>query len=89
MDYLFSLAMKIKNGELYDIWKDQKCVEFISSMDYALAQCKATYSPELQFISHMFYSPFRYINMRVDFTNPESELNRSCMYHVRLDPKRK
>lgn len=89
MDYLFSLAMKIKNGELYNIWDDPKCAEFISTMDYALYQCKATYSPELQFISHMFYSPFRYINMRVDFTNPGSELNRTCMYHVRLDPKRK
>lgn len=89
MDYLFSLAMKIKNGELYhSIFHDPKCAEFISTMDYALYHYKATYSPELQFISHMFYSPFRYINMRVDFTNPESELNRTCMYHVKLDPKR-
>lgn len=89
MDYLFSLAIKIKNGELYDIWNDPKCVDFISTMDYALYKCRATYSPELQFISHMFYSSFQYINMRVDFTNPHSELNRSCMYHVRLDPRRK
>lgn len=89
IDYLFNLAMKYKNGELYDIWHDSSCVKFILSMDYALTQCKATYSAELQLISHMFYSHFRYINMRVDFTNPHSELNRSCMYHVRLDPRRK
>jgi hypothetical protein len=90
MDYLFSLAMKIKNGELYhDIWNDPKCVEFISSMDYALTQCKATYSPEIMIISHMYYGPFRYINMRVDFTNPDSQLNLTCMYHVKLDPRRK
>lgn len=90
MDYLFSLAMKIKNGELYhSIFDDPKCATFISTMDHALFQYKATYSPELQFISHMFYSPFRYINMRVDFTNPGSELNRTCMYHVKIDPRRK
>ena len=90
MDYLFSLAMKIKHGELYhNIWEDPKCVGFISSMDYALTQCKATYSPEIMIISHMYYGPFQYINMRVDFTNPGSELNRTCMYHVKLDPRRK
>ena len=87
MDYLFSLAMKIKHGELYHfMFDDQKCAEFISTMDYALYKYKAIYSPEIQFISHMFYGPFRYINMRVDFTNPGSELNRNCMYHVKLDP---
>ena len=58
-------------------------------MDYALTQCKATYSAEIQFIVHMYYSKFRYINMRVDFTSPGSELNRTCMYHVKLDPRRK
>lgn len=75
MDYLFRLSVLCKEGNMYhdSIWND--CSEFISSMDYHLCHSKAIYSPEIQYIAHMFYSPYTYKNMRVDFTNPSSPLN--------------
>lgn len=37
----------------------------------------------------MYYSPYTYKNMRVDFTNPTSVLNKGCLFYVRLDDNRK
>ena len=91
VDYLFDMSVQIKNGKIYhdDIWQDNSFVDFASTMDLALYQWKATYSPEIQYIAHMYYSNFCYKNMRVDFNNPHSSFNKTCMYHVRLDPNRK
>jgi len=91
IDYLFDIAMKIKNGKIYhdDIWGDKSCLEFISTMDIILCKCRAIYSPEIQYIVHMYYSNFLYKNMRVDFNNPMSPLNQTFLYHVKLDQNRK
>jgi len=91
IDYLFNIAILFKEGKPYhdDIWKDAKCEEFISNMDYCLCQNRHIYSPELQYIIHMYYSNYTYKNMRVDFTNPTSELNKLFLYNLILDPNRK
>jgi hypothetical protein len=91
IDYLFHLAMLFKQGKPYHdtMYEDDKCVSFISSMDICLYMVRATYSPELQYISHMFYSNYHYKNMRVDFNNPDSPLNKNALFHVLLDPYRK
>jgi hypothetical protein len=91
MDYLFDIAVLFKEGKPYhdDIWEDKECEQFISTMDYCLCNVRHIYSPELQYIVHMYYSPYTYKNMRVDFTNPTSELNKGYLFHVRLDDNRK
>jgi len=91
IDYLLNIVLLFNNGILYhdDIFRDYSCLKFISTMDIVLCQCRAIYSPEIQYIAHMYYSNFVYKNMRVDFNNPMSPLNQTCMYHVKLDPNRK
>ena len=89
MDYLFNIVFLYKEGKLYhdNIW--EQCDPFISTMDYCLCQLKHIYSPEIQYIAHMFYSGYTYKNMRFDYNNPNLELNISTFYHVYLDPNRK
>ena len=92
VDYLFSLSKLFKEGKLYNdiIWEDKQFVNFISSMDICLYQCKAIYSPEIQYIAHMYYNNnmYNYKNIRVDFNNMNSELNNFALYNIKLDPLR-
>ena len=69
------------------MWLDPDCSAFIKSMDLCLQQTRATYSPEVQYITHMYYSPYTYKNIRVDYNNPNSL--KKELYHVRLDSSRK
>jgi mannosyltransferase OCH1-like enzyme len=91
MEYLLNLSLLFKNGKFYSdsIWEDNNCCNFISSMDFSCYNHKAIYSPEIQYLAHMFYSNYTYKNIRVDFTNPSSILNKDFLYHVLLDPRRK
>jgi FkbM family methyltransferase len=90
IDYLFNLSTLYKNGILYHdtIWEDNNLVNFINGIDLCLCNCKATYSPEIQYIAHMYYSEYKYKNIRVDFNNINSVLNKDALYHVKLDPSR-
>jgi len=88
INYLFDLP----NGYIYhnQIWEDQKFLQFISSIDLVLFQTRATYSPEIQYISHIYFSShFDYKNIRVDFNNIDSQENKYALYNIILDPKRK
>lgn len=91
IDYLLSIALEFKNGKIYhdDIWNDNSFVEFLLTMDIVLYHCRAIYSPEIQYIAHMYYSNFVYKNIRVDYNNPTSLLNSTFMYHVKTDSNRK
>ena len=60
--------------------------DFIQSMDLCLHQVKATYSPEIQYITHMYYGPYLYKNIRVDYNNPHSL--KKELYHIKHDPNR-
>ena len=71
-----------------EIWDDCHFFKFVETMDYCLCHNRKTYSPEIQFIAHIYYSKFMYKNMRVDYNNPNSETNKICLYHVQLDPNR-
>ena len=51
-------------------------------MDSCLCHCRATYAPEIQYIAHMYYSNYEYINIRVDYNNPNNELNKTALYNV-------
>ena len=91
IDYLLNLSILFKQGKMYHdtIWEDNECSKFISTMDYSCYKHRAIYSPEIQSIVHMFYSKYTYKNIRVDFTNPNSLLNKNALYHILLDPMRK
>jgi len=90
MDYLFSLSARFKDGNIYHdtIWEDSNFVNFVSSMDSCLCKCRATYSPEIQSIAHMYYSSYTYKNIRVDYNNPETPLNKNFLYNIYHDPYR-
>lgn len=91
LDYLFDLSNLFKEGKPYhdNMFEDTYCAHFISTMDICLHNVRATYSPELQYIAHMFYSAYEYKNMRVDFNNVGSPHNEHSLYHVVLDSDRK
>ena len=91
LDYLFDLSTRFKQGKPYhdSIFDDVECAKFISTMDICLLNVRATYSPELQYISHMFYSKYEYKNIRFDYNNIGSPYNENSLYHVVLDPDRK
>ena len=87
IDFLFDIV----KGNLYhsEIWEDNTFNKFIASMDLCLYQNKATYSPEIQYIAHIYYSSyFKYKNIRVDFNNKNSEENKKALYNIILDPER-
>jgi len=92
IDHLFNIAEYYMEGNNYHetIWHNNDFVNFVSSMDICLASCRATYSPEIQYIARMFFSDeFKYKNIRVDFHNLNSEHNNNALYNVVLDPNRK
>jgi mannosyltransferase OCH1-like enzyme len=84
LNYLFELSEKNKHGNIYhdDIWEDSDFVNFVFSMESCLCHCRATYAPEIQYIAHMYYSNYEYINIRVDYNNPNNELNKTALYNV-------
>ena len=58
-------------------------------MDLCLCQTRATYSPEIQYIAHIYFSSsFKYKNIRVDYNNINSELNKMALYNIMHDPER-
>lgn len=88
IDYLFNIVKTNLYHNL--IWEDNKFIKFVSSMDICLCKNKATYSPEIQYIAHIYYSSnFKYKNIRVDFNNIDSEYNKKALYNIILDPDRK
>lgn len=89
-DYLFSLSELYNSGKVYhdDIWDDIRFFVFYFNYDICLALLKHTYSPEVQYMAHIFYSDYRYQHIRVDYNNPDSEYNLHMLYHIRHDPER-
>jgi hypothetical protein len=87
IDFLFDIV----KGNLYhnEIWNNKQFDEFVASMDLCLCQTRATYSPEIQYIAHIYFSSsFKYKNIRVDYNNINSELNKMALYNVKHDPER-
>jgi hypothetical protein len=90
IDYLFSLSELYKTGKIYhdDIWDDMRFFIFYFNYDSCLALLRHTYSPEVQYMAHIFYSNYRYQHVRFDYNNPNSEYNLHMLYHIRHDPER-
>jgi hypothetical protein len=90
VDYLFSLGELYKSGKVYhdDIWDDMRFFIFYFNYDSCLALLRHTYSPEVQYMAHIFYSDFRYQHIRFDYNNPNSEYNLHMLYQIRHDPER-
>ena len=67
-----------------EIWKDTDCLKFLYNADSSLCNDndKATYSPEIQYITHMYYSQYTYVNIRYDFNNINSSFNKDSLYHI-------
>ena len=86
MDHLFECGVTQMRGP--EIWNDHAFVEVMMRADSCLCIHRATYSPEVQYIAHMYFSGFKYRNIRFDFNNPESPENGSSLYDIRLDPRR-
>jgi hypothetical protein len=92
IDYLFDLPNYYKNYKIYgdEIWSDEKFVNFLYNMDSCLYNCRATYSPEIQYISHVYFSTsFKYKNIRFDYNNPKTEYNNDTLYNIILYPNRR
>ena len=90
IDYLFGLCELYKTGKVYhdDIWDDMRFFIFYFNYDSCLALLRHTYSPEVQYMAHIFYSDFRYQHIRFDYNNPNSEYNLHMLYQIRHDPER-
>jgi mannosyltransferase OCH1-like enzyme len=86
MDHLFKCCVEQLKGP--EIWNDPIFLDVMMSADSCLCVNQATYSPEVQYIAHMYYSKFKYINIRFDFNNPNSPANDSSLYDIQLDPNR-
>ena len=86
MDHLFECGVTQMRGP--EIWNDYEFTEVMMRADSCLCIHRATYSPEVQYIAHMYFSGFKYRNIRFDFNNPESPENGSSLYDIRLDPRR-
>lgn len=90
IDYLFHLSELYKVGKIYhdDIWDDMRFFIFYFNYDSCLALLRHTYSPEVQYMAHIFYSDYRYQHIRFDYNNPNSEYNLHMLYQIRHDPER-
>jgi len=88
IDYLSELPLTFNYEKMYhdDIWNDDKFVELSSSIDRCLYENRATYSPEIQYIYHIYSSKYSYKNIRSDAYNPKTI---NSLYYVILDPERK
>jgi FkbM family methyltransferase len=85
MDHLFECGMHLRGPE---IWNDPEFTEVMMRADSCLCIHRATYSPEVQYIAHMYFSTFKYRNIRFDYNDAESTKNYESLYDIRLDPKR-
>lgn len=90
IDYLFDLSQLYKHGKVYhdDIWSDINFFTFCINCDSCLTVCKHTYAAEIQYLAHIFYSDYRFQNIRFDYNNPNSEYNLHMLYHIKHDPER-
>jgi FkbM family methyltransferase len=86
MDHLFECGVTRLRGP--EIWNDHEFTEVMMCADSCLCIHRATYSPEVQYIAHMYFSGFKYRNIRFDYNNPESTKNYESLYDIRLDPAR-
>jgi glycosyltransferase involved in cell wall biosynthesis len=86
MDHLFECGVTQVRGP--EIWNDHEFAEVMMRADSCLCVNRATYSPEVQYIAHMYFSGFKYRNIRFDFNDPDSPENGSSLYDIRLDPRR-
>jgi len=90
IDYLFSLSELYKVGKVYhdNIWDEMRFFIFYFNYDSCLALLRHTYSPEVQYMAHIFYSEYKYQHIRVDYNNPNSEYNLHMLYNITVDPER-
>ena len=86
MYHLFDCGVTQVRGP--EIWNDHAFVEVMMRADSCLCIHRATYSPEVQYIAHMYFSGFKYRNIRFDYNDAESTKNYESLYDIRLDPKR-
>uniref|UniRef100_A0A6C0CZI0 Uncharacterized protein n=1 Tax=viral metagenome TaxID=1070528 RepID=A0A6C0CZI0_9ZZZZ len=91
IDYTLNLAEKFYNNNIYkaDIWKDEGFYNFFINIDYCLGTLKTTFAPEVQYASHIYFSQYKYQNIRFDFTNPNNQNNKSTLFNIRVCPNRK
>jgi hypothetical protein len=79
MDYILNVKL------YHDIWSDE-FIKFMTSIDLCLCECRATYSPEIQYMYHIFVNKsIKYKNIRVDYNNTKAPPN---YFDIRLDPDR-
>lgn len=83
MDYLFNINFKIYQDE---IWDDKDFYDFFLSMDHCLCTLKHTYAPEVQYAAHIYYSKYKYNNIRFDYNNVNNIDN---LFNVKHCPNRK
>jgi len=86
MDYLLKCGIVQSRGP--EIWNDQTFINIMMLADSFLCINQKTYSPEVQYIAHIYFSKFKYNNIRFDFNNLKSQNNNFTLYDIQLDPNR-
>ena len=84
--FCFGRDMDVYHDE---VWNNAEFSEYIKHIDWGLYKLnKPTYCSEIQIFSHIFNNVKMYQNIRFDFNNASSPLNKDALFHVRLCNKR-
>ena len=90
IDYIFGIGENLGLSILYndEIWKNNDFVRHYSDIDYCLCMVKHTYSPEIQYAAHIFFSKYTYQNIRFDYNNENNVNNRKTLFHIKICQQR-
>ena len=91
IDHTVNLAENFYNNIVYkdDMWKDEGFYDFFLNIDYILGTLKTTFAPEVQYAYHIYFSQYKYQNIRFDFSNPNNVNNKYTLFDIRMCPNRK
>ena len=80
IDHLFNTNYKIYHDDIFD---DTGFYNYYLNMDYCLCTLKHTYAPETQYAANIYYSSYKYINIRYDYNNPNNPNNKNTLFNIR------
>lgn len=90
VDYMLGLGENFGINLIYNhaIWGDNGFVNAFSNADYYICKVRGTFCSEAQRAAHMYFSNYKYQNIRFDFTNSENPLNKNTLFDIKLCPER-
>jgi mannosyltransferase OCH1-like enzyme len=70
-----------------EVWNDIEFTKYAYSCNSFLTTHRHIYSPEIQYLARVYYSKFKYFNIRLDNNNPVN-LSSYMVYNIIHDPDR-